>query len=163
MTIVAASLSALQAGEQVTLAPNDILRVTFSFQYTVLEATTVIARACPYQYKTITPVLDRIGSCCGEEEITLARATTPTSKEVVIDLVMLPAAEHGIADGVYGLIAEMPGYGTDAQALIDDCIIISGNPEGMWEIMGVMMPMMMLMAMMGMIVPMIQPEQGGTQ
>lgn len=148
--IVRTSLGALAAGEQVQLSVGDTLRVSVSFKYTVAEDTIITLRACPYHYTM--GVLDRIGGSCGEAEIELERSTTLKLKEATVDMPIVPAAEGGIADGTYGLIAEI--LGTDVEAHIDDCMVISGNPAGITDIL----PMLILVMMMGMIMPMMEEE-----
>ena len=141
--IVQTSLGALASGQQMQLNVGDTLRVNVSFNYTVSENTSVTVRGCPYQ--RVMGVLDRIGSCCGETQADLNTALTPAKKEVVIDCVMLPASEGGIGDGTYGLIAEIPGY--DAEKTIENCIVISGNPASIMD----MIPMLMMVMVMGMM------------
>jgi hypothetical protein len=147
MTLVQTSLGILQSGGRVQLSPGDILRVRVSFQYTVAEDTIVTLRACPYQYKL--GILDRIQGSCGEADITLERSTTSKLKEATVDMPVVSAANGGISDGTYGLIVEI--LGSDARANIDDCLVISGNPAGVTD----MLPMLMMVMMMSMIMPMM--------
>jgi hypothetical protein len=146
--IVSTSLGALAAGEQVQLSVGDTLRVSVGFKYVVAEDTIVTLRACPYQYTL--GILDRIGSCCGEADIELERTTTAKLKEATVDVPIIAAAEGGIEDGTYGLIAEIPG--SDTEDKIDDCLVISGNPAGITD----MLPMLMVVMMMGMMMPMME-------
>jgi hypothetical protein len=147
MTIKHASLVALQAGEQVTVAPGDTLRVIVTFDYTVSVDASVILRAAPYAYTL--GILNRVDKCVTEETVQLPRALDPTSKEATVDIFVLPAADGGPKDGTYGLIAEIPGY--DASQNIDDAIVIAGNPEGITELIAPMMMLMMMGMMMGMV------------
>jgi hypothetical protein len=147
MRIVSASLTALQAGEQVTLAPGDTLRVTVAFEYTVSANTSVLLRAAPYAYTL--GILNRVDKCVSEETVELLRALEPTGKEVTVDIYIVPAADGGPKDGTYGLIAEIPGY--DVSQHIDDAIIIAGNPESWTELLAPMMMIMMMGMMMGMV------------
>jgi len=141
--IVQTSLGALASGQQVQLSVGDTLRVSVSFNYTVSESTSVTIRCCPHQ--RVMGILDRIGSCCGETQADLSGTVTPAKKEVTVDCVMLPASEGGIGDGTYGLIAEIPGY--DAEETIENCIVISGNPASVMD----MIPMLMMVMVMGMM------------
>jgi len=146
--IVNTSLTALAAGEQVQLSVGDTLRISVSFKYTVAEDTIVTLRACPYQYTL--GVLDRIGGSCGEADVELERFTTSKLKEANVDMPIVPASEGGIANGTYGLIAEI--LGTDVEDHIDDCLVISGNPAGITDLL----PMLIVVMMMGMIMPMME-------
>jgi len=146
--IVNTSLTALAAGEQVQLSVGDTLRISVSFKYTVAEDTIVTLRACPYQYTL--GVLDRIGGSCGEADVELERSTTSKLKEANVDMPIVPASEGGIANGTYGLIAEI--LGTDVEDHVDDCLVISGNPAGITDLL----PMLIVVMMMGMIMPMME-------
>lgn len=146
--IVNTSLAALAAGEQVQLSVGETLRVTVSFKYTVAEDTIVTLRACPYQYRL--GILDRIEGSCGEADIELGRSTTLKLVEATVDMPVVPAAEGGVADGTYGLIVEI--LGTTVEAHIDDCLVISGNPAGITD----MLSMVMVVMMMGMMLPMME-------
>jgi hypothetical protein len=148
MTLIQTSFSALASGEQVQLRPGDTLWVSVSFKYTVAEAVTVTLRACPYQYKA--GVLDRIGGSCGSAEISLEATLTPKTREATVAMPIVPASQGGIADGTYGLIVEIEG--TDVEQHIDDCLVITGNPASVWD----MIPMMLVVMMMGMIMPMME-------
>jgi len=151
--IVNTSLAALATGEQVQLSVGDTLRVTVGFKYTAAEATIVTLRACPYHYTM--GVLDRIGGSCGEADIELERSTVLKLKEATVDMPVVAAAEGGVSDGTYGLIAEI--LGTDVEYHIDDCLVISGNPTLDGGLMD-MIPMLMVVMMMGMIMPMMEEE-----
>lgn len=146
--IVNTSLGALAAGEQVQLSVGDTLWISLSFKYTAAEDTIVTLRACPYHY--VVGVIDRIGGSCSETDIELERATTLKLKEATVDMPIVPASEGGIANGTYGLIAEI--LGTDVEDHVDDCLVISGNPAGITDIL----PMLMVVMMMGVIMPMME-------
>ena len=117
-------------------------RVYVSFKYVVPENMTVTLRACPYS--RVLGILNRVDGCCSQTDIDLMATATPLLKEASVDITFKPESEGGIADGTYGLIAEI--VGTGAEEHIDDCIIVSGNPPGTWE----MIPSLMLVMMMGM-------------
>jgi len=144
------SLAELASGQVIELSVGDTLRVAVSFKYTAAEATIATLRACPYSYTM--GILNRVGGSCGEADIELERATTFTLKEATVDMPIMPAAEGGVSDGTYGLIAEI--LGTDVEHHIDDCLVISGNPAGIADII----PMLMVVMMMGMIMPMMEEE-----
>ena len=146
------SLAELASGQVIELSVGDTLRISVSFKYVVAEDTTVTLRACPYQYTV--GVLDRIGGSCGEADIELERSTTAKLKEATVDMPIVPAAEGGIANGTYGLIAEI--LGTDAEDHIDDCLIISGNPVSMMEMVGPLLVIGLMAAMVGMMAPMME-------
>ncbi len=118
-------------------------RVYVSFKYIVPENMTLTLRACPY--RRVLGILNRVDGCCGQTELDLATTATPLLKEASVDISFRPDSEGGIADGTYGLIAEI--VGTDAEEHIDDCIIVSGNPPGIWE----MVPALMIVMMTGMM------------
>ncbi len=130
---------------------GDTIRVTVGLEYTVGKDTTVTLRACPYHYAAGF-VLDRIGSCCGQNSVDLEAALIPTEKTATVDFYLLPAAEGGIEDGTYGLIVEV--LEADTYAKLDDVLIISGNPAGIMD----MLPMLMVVMMMGMMIPMMEGE-----
>ncbi len=146
------SLAELANGRVIELAVGDILQVWVSFKYVVAEDTIVTLRACPYHYAS--SVLDRIGSSCGEADIELERSTTAKLKEAAVDMPIVPAAEGGIENGTYGLIAEI--LGTDAEDHIDDCLVISGNPAGMMEMIGPLLVIGLMMGMMSIMTPMMK-------
>lgn len=140
-------------GEKVELSVGDTLEVSVSFKYTVAENTMVTLRACPYQYTV--GVLDRIGGSCGENrEVELEATLTPKTKEAVVEMPIVPASEGGIENGTYGLIAEV--LGTDAEDHIDDCLVISGNPPSMMEMIGPILVLGLMAGMMSMMAPMMQ-------
>ena len=146
--IVNTSLAALAAGQQVQLSVGDTLQVSVSFKYTVAEDTIVTLRACPYQYQL--GVRDRIGGSCSDTDIELERSTTLKLKEETVDVPIVPASEGGIANGTYGLMVEI--LGTSVEDHVDDCLVISGNPTGITDIL----PMLIVVMMMGMMMPMME-------
>lgn len=141
--LVETSLGALVAGEKVTLSPGDTLRVKVGFKYSVAQNTVVTLRACPYQYRL--SILDRIGGSCSEADIELERATTSRLAEATVDMPVVAASDGGIADGTYGLITEI--LGTDVSDKIDDCLVITGNPASIWELLPTL-GMVLIMSMM---------------
>lgn len=126
---------------QVTV--GETWRVHVSFKYVVPENTTITLRACPYR-RTLG-ILNRVDGCCGQADIGLDATATPVVKEASVDIAFKSESEGGVADGSYGLIAEI--VGTDAEEHIDDCIIVSGNPPSVWE----MIPALMVVMMMGLM------------
>jgi len=151
------SLKALQAGEQVTVPVGETLRVIVEFDYTVSVDTSMALRVYPYQYTV--GVLDRIGSCGGEYTADLPAALTSTHQEVQVDCLMKPAKEGGIANGTYGIIAEVPG--TSASFKIDDALVITGNPEDWTDLLAPMLALMALTMMVGMTQSLSAPLTGG--
>ena len=143
------SLAELANGQVIELAVGDILQVWVSFKYVVAEDTIVTLRACPY-----AGLFGRVGGSCGEADIELERSTTAKLKEAAVDMPIVPAAEGGIENGTYGLIAEI--LGTDAEDHIDDCLVISGNPAGMMEMVGPLLVIGLMMGMMSMMTPMVK-------
>lgn len=148
MTLVQTSFGALAAGEKVQLSVGDTLRVSVSFKYVVAEAVTVTLQACPYQYRA--GILDRIGGSCGGTEVSLEATLTPKTKDATVDMPIVPASQGGIADGTYGLIAEIKE--SDTEQHIDDCLVITGNPPSLVDVL----PLMLVVMMMGMIMPMME-------
>lgn len=146
------SLAELASGQVIELSVGDILQVWVSFKYVVAEDTVVTLRACPYRYAL--GVLDRIGGSCGEADIELERSTTAKLKEAAVDMPIVPATEGGVADGTYGLIAEI--LGTDIEDHIDDCLVISGNPAGVFDMIGPLLVMGLMMGIMSMMTPMMK-------
>jgi hypothetical protein len=149
------SLAELASGQTIELTVGDTLRVVVSFKYVVAEDTVVTLRACPYHY--IGAGIDRIGGSCGEANIALERSTTATLKEATVDMPIVPDAEGGLTDGTYGLIAEI--LGTNVEDHIDDCLIVGGNPAGIWGMMEIILPLIMLGLIAAMIVPMMRKEK----
>lgn len=135
--------------EQKAFTVGDVVRVTVGFSYTVGQDITVTLRACPYQY--ILGVLDEIGSCCGEVNITLPKAVTLATKTEMVDFYLKPVAEGGIEDGTYGLKVEI--LGADVEAKLDDVLVISGNPVGIMGMIGPLLTLGVLMMMMPMLTP----------
>jgi len=150
MTIVNVSLSTLAAGKVVELTVGQTLRISVSFKYTVAQAITAVLQACPYQYKL--GIRDRIEGSKGSAEVSLEATLTPKTKQATVDMPVVPKAQGGIDNGTYGLMVEV--LGTDVEAHIDDCLVISGNPVGITDIL----PALMAVMMMGMVVPMMETE-----
>lgn len=122
-------------------------RVSVSFKYVVPNNITVTLQACPYTY--LVGILNRVDSCCGQSNINLVATATTLPKEATVDIYFTPKGEGGIADGTYGLIVEI--LGTDAEAHIDDYIIVSGNPPSIWEMIGPLLIMGLMVGMMAMM------------
>jgi len=152
--LIETSLDTLVAGEQVQLTVGDTLRVRVSFSYAAGQATTITLWATPYQYKA--GILDHIEGSRGTAQVSLDAAVTPVTKEATVDMKVIPAAQGGISDGTYGLIVEIPN--TDVSAKIDSCLVISGNPPGLGDILTSLLPMLVMVMMLGMIMPMMQGE-----
>lgn len=146
------SLAELANGQVIELSVGDTLRVVVSFKYTVAEDTIVTLRACPYHY--VLGVLDPIEGSCGEADIDLERSATLKLKEAIVDMPIVPAAEGGIANGTYGLIAEI--LGTDAEDHIDDCLVISGNPPSPIDMVGPLLVLGLMAAMVSQMVPILK-------
>jgi len=137
--LVQTSLSALLAGEQVELAPGDVLRVSCSFKYKVAEAITVVLWAS-------------LGLGIGRdiesfEEISLEATLTPKTWEGDIDI-LIPS---GKTAGTYWLRAEIEGY-PDTQTTIPDAAVISGVPS-MMEMVGPLLAMGLMAGMVSMMAP----------
>lgn len=142
---------ALQVIGITNVVVGETWRVYVSFKYTAPESRTVVLRAAPYI--KVLGIINRVNACIGQTEVRLEPAYTPTLKEATTDIYFKPQAEGGIADGTYGLIAEI--VGADAFQAIDDCLTVSGNqPAGITNILLALMAVMML----GMVMPMMEEE-----
>lgn len=156
------ALSIVALGSSYEIVVGETWRVTVVLIYTSPEATTVTLSGCPYQYRL--GILDRINSCCGHTTINLEQTFTPVEKTASVDMHFIPGSDGGIGDGTYGLMAEVDG----ATVKQDGVLIVSGNPAGMFETIGMLIPMLIIVMMMGMIMPLMEegmgpaPEAGGT-
>ena len=146
------SLAELASGQVVELSIGDTLRVVVDYSYTISQTTTFTLR-CGL-YRRIAGVLNRIESVRNEKNIILERALTPVSKEESVDVLIIGEAEGGVADGTYGLIAEI--LGTDAEVHYDDCISVSGNPVGLTEMIGPLLVLGLMVGMVSMMAPMMK-------
>lgn len=144
--IVNTSLAALAAGDKVELVVGDVLRVSCSFSYIVSEAVIVILWAS-------------LGLGLGRdietrEETSLEAALTPKTWEGSIDI-EIPSVSIipfvGIKSGTYWLRAEIEGY-PETQTTIPDAVIISAAPS-IFDMIGPLLVMGLMMAMMAMIMP----------
>jgi len=148
--VVQISEFALQIG-LTHVAVGETWRVHASLKYTAPESITVILQAAPYT--KVLEIVNRVNSCIGQTQVKLDPAYTPTLKEATVDIYFLPEAQGGIADGTYGLIAEV--LGTKVFQAVDNCLIVSGNPAAAPGI-GDWLPMLMVVMMMGMVMPMME-------
>jgi hypothetical protein len=137
--------------EPKTFSVGDTVRVTASFQYTVGKDTSVTVQAGPYHY--IAGILDRIGTCFGTTTVDLPKALTPTEKQFTVDFTL--KATDGIAAGTYGLLVEIPG--TDINVKQDDVLIIPAAP-GIFEMIGPLLMIGLMVAMVSMMAPMMEEE-----
>ena len=140
--LVQTSLAALAAGEQVELAPGDVLRVSCSFKYVVAQATTVVLWAS-------------LGLGIGRDiesfkEISLEATLTPKTWTGDIDI-EIPS---GKTAGTYWLRAEIEGY-PDTQTTIPDAAVIAGVPS-MMEMVGPLLAMGLMAGIVSMMAPMME-------
>ena len=140
--IVNTSLSALAAGEQVELAPGDVLRVSCSFKYVVAQAITVVLWAS-------------LGLGIGRdiesfEEISLEATLTPKTWTGDIDI-LIPS---GKTAGTYWLRAEIEGY-PETQTTISDAVTISGVPS-VFEMVGPLLGLGLMVGIVGMMAPVMK-------
>jgi len=140
--IINTSLSALAAGEQVELAPGDVLCVSCSFKYVVAEAVTVVLWAS-------------LGLGIGRdienfEEISLEATLTPKTWTGDIDI-LIPS---GKTAGTYWLRAEIEGY-PDTQTTIPDAAVIAGVP-GIFDAIGPLLVMGLMFVVFSTMTPMME-------
>ena len=144
--IVNTSLNALAAGEQIELAPGDVLRVSCSFKYVVAQAVTVTLWAS-------------LGLGIGRdiesfEEISLEAALTPKTWAGDIDI----SIPTGKTTGTYWLRAEIKGY-PDTQTTIPDAVVISGVPS-VFEMIGPLLVLGLMMGLLAMMTPALKEGFG---
>ncbi len=146
VTICELSLGTIPA---TSVTVGETWRVYVSFKYTSPGKTAVTLQAAPYT--RVLGVINRVDACLSQVNVDLEPALTPAPKEAAVDIYFKPQAQGGIADGTYGLIAEVPGKAADA---IDDCLVVAGNPAApnMTNIFGLLVMVMM----MGMVTPMME-------
>jgi hypothetical protein len=127
-----------------TFNAGETIRVTVSFEYTVGINTAVKIHAGPYYTNLFGKHM--VEACVGSTDFTL-----------------IPKAQGGIDDGTYGLSVWVED--TNAVAEQDNVIIVSGNPSsgGGGDMFTAMMPMLMMVMMMGMIMPMTQQMNEGSE
>ena len=143
-----------------TFNVGDTLRVTVSFEYTVGINTSVKVFAGPYYTNIFGKHM--VEPCVGSADVSLAAATEPASQSATVDFILIPKAQGGIEDGTYGLRVWVED--TSAVAEQDNVIIVTGNPSsGSGDMFTAMMPMLMMVMMMGMITPMTQQMNEGSE
>ena len=144
-----------------TFNVGDKVRVTATFKYTVGVNATVKLYAGPYYTNLFGKHM--VDQCVGEADISLIAASTPADETATVDFILIPSATGGIDNGTYGLRVWVDG--TNAVAEQDNVIVVTGNPgsSGSGDIFTAMMPMLMMLMMMGMIMPMTQQMNEGTE
>lgn len=153
MLDIALAPLALQPG---TFNVGETIRVTVSFKYVVGVNATVKLRAGPYYTGVFGKRL--VNPCIGSADVPLAAASSPTPQSASVDFTLVPAANGGIEDGVYGLRVWIED--TSAVAEQDDVITVTGNP-GKGDMFSAMMPLLMVAMMMGTVMPMVQQMGDG--
>ena len=141
----------LQQGQPLQLQAGQKLRVFFSFSYKLAGQAEAPLWASLYQ-RTLG-IVNRVEKAQTKGTLTLEQAADWQQFNGQVDI----SIGSDVNAGLYGLIVEMPGF-DKAEALIDDCIEITGAP-GMTEWIG---PLMM-MAMMGMIAQMTSGMSEGIE
>jgi hypothetical protein len=144
-----------------TFNVGETIRVTVSFEYTVGINTAVKIYAGPYYTNLFGKHM--VDPCVGIADVSLVAATEPASQTSAVDFILIPKAQGGIDDGTYGLSVWVEG--TNAVAEQDNVIIVTGNPSssGGGDMFTSMMPMLMMVMMMGMIMPMTQQMNEGSE
>ncbi len=141
-----------------TFNVGETIRVTVSFKYVVGVNATVKLRAGPYYANVFGKHL--VDPCVGTAEVPLVVASSPAPQSASVDFTLLPAANGGIEDGVYGLRVWIED--TRAVAEQDDVITVTGNP-GKGDMFSAMMPILMVAMMMGAVMPMVQQMGEGAE
>jgi len=145
--------------EPKTFNVGDTVRVTVTFKYAVGVNTTIQLCAGPYY----TNILGRhmVTPCVGRADVSLTASSTPVAQTATVDFVLVPKANGGIENGTYGLKVWIEE--TNAIAVQDSAVIVTGNPSGGGglDMISSMMPMLMMFMMMGMVMPMVQQMNGG--
>ncbi|MBI2849761.1 MAG: hypothetical protein HYX80_01805 [Chloroflexi bacterium] len=135
------------------------VRVTVSFKYVVGVNTAVKLLAGPYYTNILGKHL--VNSCVGEAEVQLLAASTPADGSGEVDFILIAKSLGGIDNGTYGLRVWIED--TNAVAEQDNVIIVSGNTSGGGDMFSSMLPMLMMVMMLGMIMPMTQQMNEGTE
>ena len=144
-----------------TFNAGETIRVTVSVEYTVGINTAVKIYAGPYYTNIFGKHL--VDACVGSTDVSLMAATEPASQTATVDFILIPKAQGGIDDGIYGLSVWVED--TNAVAEQDNVIIVTGNPSSSsgGDMFTSMMPMLMMVMMMGMIMPMTQQMGEGAE
>lgn len=129
--------------EAIAVSVGQTLTVPYSFNYKVAETTDIQVRAALYRYTA--GVLDRSSLAITTEAVTLGKALAFQPYSGEIDIVI-----GAVGPGLWGLICELPGYNVEQH--IDDCIDVAAVPS-MWEIIGPLLVLGLMVGMVSMITP----------
>lgn len=136
----------LAEGQPLPITVGDTIKVFYSFTYKMPQRTDVRIWASLYRYTA--GILDRASAAQTKQTITLEKALDWIPYEGEIDIVV-----GSISAGTYGLICELPDYDTESH--IDDSIEVSA-PLNIWEMMG---PLLIIGLMVG-LMSMLTPKEG---
>lgn len=164
----------LVEGQPLSVVTGDVLKIFFGFRYKIDETSDVAIWAS--LYKKYTARIDRADDAQTKTVITLEK--TFEWKEVSGEIdILIPKVSGalgglitgGIDEGLWGLIVELPDYNVDGR--IENCIEAIA-PPGLFDTIGQLIPMLILVMIMGMIMPLMEegmgpapgkaPEAGGT-
>lgn len=137
------TLYALTEGEPLPINIGQTLEIFYAFKYKMPVTADIRVWASLYGY--VYGILARQGLAQTKQEITLGKALEKESYEGKIDVVV-----GEVNPGVYGLICELPDY--DIEDHIDDCIEVVAIPS-IWEMMGPLLVLGLMMGMVSMMMP----------
>jgi hypothetical protein len=140
----------LTEGQPLPISVGETIRVFYAFKYMMPVAAGVRIWASLYRYTA--GLLDRSSQAQTKQTITLEKALEWKDYDGQIDIVV-----GKVNSGTYGLICELPDYGADAGAHIDDCIEVTAAP-GIFEMIGPLLMIGLMVAMMSMMAPMMEEE-----
>ena len=138
----------LVEGQPLPIAVGETIRVFFAFKYKMPQTSSIRIWASLYNYTL--GVLNRQGQAQTKGTVTLEKALDWKDYAGEIDILV-----GQVSSGTYGLICELPDYGTEAEEHIDDCIQVTAPPS-VFEMIGPLLVLGLMAGMVSMMAPMME-------
>lgn len=142
----------LTEGQPLPVAVGDTIRVFYAFKYKLPKEGGVRIWASLYYY-TLLGFFEREERAQTKQTITLEKALEWKDYSGEIDIVVGQATPD-----IYGLILELPDY-KDVEDKIEACIEATAAPS-VFEMIGPLLMMGLMMGMVAMIAPMMEEGFG---
>lgn len=142
----------LAEGQPLPFAVGETIRVFYTFKYKMPKTGDVRVWTSLYNYSP--GYLDRKEAAQTKQVITLEKALDWKDYAGEIDIVI-----GQVSAGIYGLICELPDYGAEAEHHIDNCIEVTAPPS-VFEMIGPLLVLGLMMGMVAMMAPMMEEGFG---
>lgn len=140
----------LAEGQPLPINVGESLKVFYAFKYKLPETSGIRIWASLYRYTA--GILDRSSQAQTKQTITLEQALEQKDYEDEIDITV-----GQVSSGTYGLVCELPDYKVEHH--IDDCIEVAGVTS-IWEMIGPLLGLGLMVGMVGMMAPMMEEGFG---